>query len=237
MTVSLTGHPGRNTQDKGGEDRRRHEGDGDSHARRRALGGAAHAVAGGAATGHRCAVAQQRCTAEHERDRRPQREHIAHGVVPRPDLSALAKHLSNEQTTGEQTDEVPDPPDDDVASATDESGGLDIGAAGTERLVGHDEETDNQQTEDRTTDEPRQPVRKGIEHVQCLSSGERGERSGRLRFVDGGPGAVAAEQIGDVGESGRDEAAGTDRRAVAAGAIDDRGLRGVERGQHAVELR
>ena len=175
MTVSLTGHPGRNTQDKGGEDRRRHEGDGDSHARRRALGGAAHAVAGGAATGHRCAVAQQRCTAEHERDRRPQREHIAHGVVPRPDLSALAKHLSNEQTTGEQTDEVPDPPDDDVASATDESGGLDIGAAGTERLVGHDEETDNQQTEDRTTDEPRQPVRKGIEHVQCLSSGERGE--------------------------------------------------------------
>ena len=124
-------------------------------------------------------------------------------------------------------DEVPDPPDDDVAPATDESGGLDIGAAGTERLVGHDEETHDQQTEDRATDVPRQSVRKDIEHVRCLSSGER-ERSGRLGLVRGGPGAVAAEQIGDVGESGRDEAAGTDRRAVAAGAVDDGGLRGIE---------
>ena len=37
------------------------------------------------------------------------------------------------------------------------------------------------------------------------------------------PGAVAAEQVAHVGEPGRGHAAGGDRRAVAAGAVDDGG--------------
>ena len=114
-------------------------------------------------------------------------------------------------------------------------GGLDIGAAGTERLVGHDEETDNQQTEDRTTDEPRQPVRKDIEHVEVPFEGRGRVRPTALRGRRSRRRSRRADR--DIGESGRDEAAGTDRRAVAAGAIDDGGLRGIERGQHAVELR
>jgi hypothetical protein len=52
----------------------------------------------------------------------------------------------------------------------------------------------------------------------------------------GAPGAVAAEQVGDVGEAGRGQNAGRHLRAVAAGTVDDHrqiAVEGVDRvGEH-----